>query len=454
MKALPVTHWPPRWWPMMWRLLGRSFKYHRPRGLFTAGSDEPNALVELRRGARREPNTKATTVELFDGLQAQSQNRFPSLKRDLLSVNNLLSPLLTAGFYYKSFMWPASWWEKVYEPAIRRAAGLGRASGEADPDVYEKAYAFCDVLVAGSGPAGLMAALAAARGGARVILCEEDFAFGGRLLSENFTIAGQSGADWAAAAVEELRGLANVTLLARTSLLTVYDGGSYVALEHVSDHLAVPPPYQPRQRLWKIVARRAIIATGSHERMIAFGGNDRPGVMQASAIRTYVNRFAAVPGKNIVIFTTTDNGWRTAIDLIRAGVTVSAVVEARSSVTPGLVAAAAATGARILLHSEVVGVLGGGEVRAVEISTDGHNALTINCDTLGVSGGFNPALGLTSPFGGAARLVGQGGSLRARQTAAGVECRRCFARRVRAGCLPGRRSACGERRGRRKYHRA
>src|SRR5258708_249835 len=164
------------------RLLGRSFKYHRPRGLVTAGSDEPNALVELRRGARREPNTKATTIELFDGLEAQSQNRFPSLKFDLLSVNNLLSPFLTAGFYYKSFMWPASWWEKVYEPAIRRAAGLGRASGKADPDIYEKAHAFCDVLVAGSGPAGLMAALAAGRGGARVILCEEDFAFGGRLL--------------------------------------------------------------------------------------------------------------------------------------------------------------------------------------------------------------------------------------------------------------------------------
>ena len=168
-------------------LLGRSFKYHRPRGLFTAGSDEPNALVVLRRGARREPNTKATTIELFDGLEAQSQNRFPSLNFDLLSLNGLLSPFLPAGFYYKSFMWPASWWEKLYEPAIRRAAGLGRASGEADPDAYEKSHAFCDVLVAGSGPAGLMAALTAARAGARVILCDEDFAFGGRLLAETFT---------------------------------------------------------------------------------------------------------------------------------------------------------------------------------------------------------------------------------------------------------------------------
>jgi methylglutamate dehydrogenase subunit C len=380
-------------------LMGRSFKYHRPRGLFTAGSDEPNALVELRRGARRESNTKATTVELFDGLEADSQNRFPSLKFDLLSVNNLLSPFLTAGFYYKSFMWPASWWEKLYEPAIRRAAGMGRASGQADPDSYEKAHAFCDLLVAGSGPAGLMASLAAARSGARVILCDEDFAFGGRLLSENYTIGGQRGADWAGEVVEELRGLSNVTLLSRTALLSVYDGNSYAALERVSDHLAAPALHQPRQRLWKIVAKRTVIATGSHERIIAFGGNDRPGVMQASAIRTYVNRYAAVPGNNVGIFTATDDGWRTAIDLIGAGVKVAAVVDPRPYVNARLVAAAETVGVRVFLNAEVVGVHGGARLRGIEISTDGRNALTVNCDVLGVSGGFNPALGLSSHLG-------------------------------------------------------
>jgi sarcosine oxidase subunit alpha len=380
-------------------LLGRSFKYHRPRGLFTAGSDEPNALVELRRGARREPNTKATTVELFDRLEAQSQNRFPSLNFDLLAVNNLLSPFLTAGFYYKSFMWPASWWEKVYEPTIRRAAGLGRASGQADPDTYEKAHAFCDLLVAGSGPAGLMASLAAVRSGARVILCEEDFVFGGRLLAENYTIAGQRSADWAAAVVQELRGLANVTLMPRTSLLTVYDGNSYAALEHVSDHLAVPPRHQPRQRLWKIVAKRTVIATGSHERIIAFGGNDRPGVMQASAIRTYVNRYAVTQGNNVSIFTATDDGWRTAIDLVGAGVGIAAVVDPRPYVNARLIAAVESAGARVFLNAEVVGVRGSTRVRCIEISTDGRNALTVNCDALGVSGGFNPALGLSSHLG-------------------------------------------------------
>lgn len=380
-------------------LLGRSFKYHRPRGLFSAGSDEPNALVELRRGSRREPNTKATTIELFEGLEADSQNRFPSLKHDLLAVNNLLSPLLTAGFYYKSFMWPASWWEKIYEPAIRRAAGLGRASGEPDPDAYEGAHAFCDVLVAGSGPAGLVAALCAGRAGKRVILCDEDFLFGGRLLSEHYIVAGQPGADWAAACVKELRDLANVILMPRTSVLAVYDGNGYAALERVSDHVAMPAPHSPRQRLWKIVAKCAVVATGSHERTIAFGGNDRPGVMQASAMRTYVNRFAAMPGTRIGLYTATDNGWRTAADLTRAGIAVAAVVDPRPHVNGALVAAAEASGARVFLNAEVIGAHGGHRLKCVKISTGEHSAITVHCDALGVSGGFNPALDLTAHLG-------------------------------------------------------
>jgi sarcosine oxidase subunit alpha len=195
------------------RLVGRSFKYHRPRGILSAGSEEPNALVELRTGARREPNTRATVVELYDGLEATSQNRWPSLQFDVSAINGLLSPLFVAGFYYKTFMWPASFWEKVYEPLIRKAAGLGRAALDADPDHYEKSWTHCDVLVVGAGPAGLAAALSAARTGARVVLADEDFRFGGRALAENRTIDGRPASEWAAQAVAELRSMPEVRLL-------------------------------------------------------------------------------------------------------------------------------------------------------------------------------------------------------------------------------------------------
>ncbi len=207
------------------RLVGRSFKYHRPRGILTAGPEEPNALVELRTGARREPNTRATSIEMFEGIEAASQNRWPSLRFDLLSVNSLLAPFFPAGFYYKTFMWPSAFWERVYEPFIRKAAGLGRAAEEPDPDHYEQAFAFCDVLIVGAGAAGLAAAQVAARSGARVILCEQDFVVGGRLLSDDREIGGVPGGAWADAIVAELNTRSNVRLMRRTCVFGVYDGG-------------------------------------------------------------------------------------------------------------------------------------------------------------------------------------------------------------------------------------
>ncbi|HBR27729.1 MAG TPA: sarcosine oxidase subunit alpha, partial [Rhizobiales bacterium] len=303
-------------------LVGRSFKYHRPRGILTAGCEEPNALVELRNGARREPNTRATTIELYDGLDAASQNRWPSLKLDLLAANQLFSPIFGAGFYYKTFMWPASFWEKVYEPAIRRAAGLGRAAEAPDPDHYEKANAFCDVLVTGAGASGLAAALAAARSGSRVILCEEDFRLGGRLLAERDEIDGRPAMDWVKAAEAELEALPDCRIMRRISVVGVYDGGTYAALERVNDHVPVPPAHEPRQRLWRIVAKRAVLCAGAIERPAVFGDNDRPGIMLAGAVRTYLNRFGVAPGNRAVIFADNDDAFRTAVDLVGAGVEV------------------------------------------------------------------------------------------------------------------------------------
>jgi sarcosine oxidase subunit alpha len=379
------------------RLVGRSFKYHRPRGIFTAGSDESNALVELRSGARREPNTRATTIELYDGLEASSQNRWPSLEFDLMAVNSLFAPLLGAGFYYKTFMWPAAFWEKVYEPLIRRAAGLGRASRLPDPDTYEQAYAFCDVLVIGAGPAGLAAALAAGRAGARVILCDEDWRPGGRLLSERCEIGGEPGHVWADATLAELEGMARVRILPRSTVFGVYDGGTYAAVERVTDHLPVPPPHQPRQRLWRIVAKCAVLAAGAIERPIVFAGNDQPGIMLASAMRTYLNRYAAAPGRRVAVFTCGDDGWRAAIDLTRAGVDIAAVIDSRPQV-PGEMRAHL-PGVRIMQGSVVLTAHGGHTLGSITVRS-GTATETLFADALAVSGGWNPAVHLTCHLGG------------------------------------------------------
>ncbi|MER8556280.1 sarcosine oxidase subunit alpha [Mesorhizobium sp. M0142] len=378
------------------KLVGRSFKYHRPRGILTAGSEEPNALVELRSGARREPNTKATTAELYDGLEAASQNRWPSLRHDLMAVNQLFAPIFVAGFYYKTFMWPAKFWEAVYEPAIRRAAGLGRAAGVADPDHYDKAWAHCDVLIAGSGPAGLAAALAAGRSGARVILCEEDFAFGGRLLADGGTIDSLPAAEWISRTLAELAALPDVRIMNRTTLFGVYDGGTYGAIERVNDHLPSPPEHQVRQRLWRIVARRCVVAAGAIERPIVFAGNDTPGVMMASAMRTYVARYAAAPAKRIALFTNNADGWRTVETALAAGLQIAAVVDERPDVSAAHRALAATAGFPVLSGS-VSGVEGGKDgVRKIAISLTGGARAKVEADGLAVSGGWNPAVGLTS----------------------------------------------------------
>ncbi len=383
-------------------LVGRSFKYHRPRGIMTAGPEEPNALVTLGEGDRAEPNTRATTRELFDGLGATSQNRWPSLRLDLMAANQLFAPLLVAGFYYKTFMWPARFWERVYEPLIRRAAGLGALSGAPDPDAYDRDHGFCDLLVIGGGPAGLSAALTAGRAGLRVILAEEDVRLGGRLLSERRMIDDRPAQDWVDAAAGELAGRANVRVLVRTSVFGAYDGRTYGAVEKVSDHLAAPRPGQPRQRLWKIVAGRALLATGAIEQPIVFGGNDRPGVMLASAVSTYLNRFAAVPlarrTGRAVVFTTDDSGWSTAEDLVKAGIEVAAVIDSRPEGGALSRERLDRAGARVL-HGAVVTDALGSRLKAVRVCDGEGRESLIRADLLAVAGGWAPCIGLGAHLG-------------------------------------------------------
>lgn len=370
------------------RLVARSFKYHRPRGILTAGAEEPNALVTIGTGAHADPNTPATMVPLTEGLEAFSQNRWPSLAFDLLAVNQLAAPILVAGFYYKTFMWPKKAWEKIYEPLIRRAAGLGALSGLPDPDSYDREHDFCDLLVIGGGAAGLASALAAGRAGLRVILADDGLEPGGWLLSGTAMISGLAAASWARAIVAELMALPNVRVLSRTTIFGIYDGGEYAGVQQLEGRAS-----QPRQRLWKIIAARAFLATGAIERPIIFGGNDRPGVMMASAVSSYVNRFAVAPGRRAVVFTATDSGWQTARDLLRAGVDVAAVVDPRGTPVPADLAG-------IKLIKGMVADARGRTLRAVDILGNDGRRQRIACDLLAVSGGWNPAIGLAAHLGG------------------------------------------------------
>lgn len=367
------------------RLVGRGFKYHRPRGIFTAGSEEPNALVELRRGAHQEPNTRATTVELFDGLAANSQNHRGSLENDIMEVNDLFSRFMSAGFYYKTFMWPAALWEKLYEPMIRHSAGLGRISFQEDPDTYDKGFLHCDLLVIGAGPAGLSAALTAGRSGAQVILADEDFRLGGRLNSETLEVDAMAGHEWADTARAELASMDNVRLMTRTTVYGSYDHGIYGALERCTDHLPTSDG-KPRQILWRVYSKRAVLCAGATERPIAFGNNDRPGVMLASAVRSYVNRWGVAPGKRVAVFTNNDDGWRTASDLSGLGVDISAVIDTRDGHAPMDI-----SGAGVFMGGRVMDASGHKGLKSIKLV----GGATIEADCLAVSGGWNPNVHLT-----------------------------------------------------------
>jgi sarcosine oxidase subunit alpha len=388
-------------------LVGRSFKYHRPRGIFGAGTEEPNALVQLARGARTEPNVRATTLELYEGLVAASQNCWPSVRFDIGAINNALSPLIPAGFYYKTFMWPPTpkWWLR-YEHMIRRAAGMGRAAHAPDPDHYEHQYAHCDVLVIGGGASGLAAARAAAHTGARVIVCDENARWGGELPDAEAMIEGQAAADWMTAAAMELAQQPNVLALLRTTAFGYYDGSLVGAVERVADHLSAPPPHVPRQRLWKIRAQAVVLATGAIERAIAYADNDLPGTMLAGAARVYAKRFGVRPGARAVVFTNNDSAYAAALDLHQAGVAIGAVVDARpaSALKGALPARARTAGLAIVPDSAIVAAHGRLRVASVDVAPlTGGRTRRLACDLVCMSGGFNPAVHLFSQARGKLR---------------------------------------------------
>ncbi|MBD9529608.1 sarcosine oxidase subunit alpha family protein [Paracoccus sp. PAR01] len=367
------------------RLMARSFKYHRPRGVLSAGSEEPNALVTLHAGARQEPNSRATVVELFDGLESFSQNRVGSLGFDLMAVNDLMSPFFAAGFYYKTFMWPRAFWEKLYEPAIRRAAGLGKLSMQPDPDHYDAGFLHCDLLVIGGGAAGLAAALTAARAGVQVILADEDFRLGGRLLAESAPLD-RPATEWIAGLEAEFASLPNLRVMRRTTVWGAFDHGVYGAVERVSDHLA-DPGRRVRQTLWRITAKRAVLASGATERHIPFANNDRPGVMLSGAMRAYANRWAVSPAKRIAIFTNNDDGHRTARDLMAKGVEIAAVIDTRPATT--------ATDYRVIAAGQVTNSKGRLGLSRIEVNANGRSEW-LDCGALGIAGGWNPNIQIAS----------------------------------------------------------
>jgi sarcosine oxidase subunit alpha len=383
-------------------LVGRSFKYHRPRGILAAGSEEPNALVTVTRDAARvTPNLRATQVELYDGLIAESQNRWPSLTRDVGRINDKLSAFFPAGFYYKTFMWPRKAWKALYEPVIRRAAGLGRAPLEADPDRYAQRYAHCDVLIVGGGPAGIAAALAAADSGARIILCDETGEFGGSLLTESgVSIDALPAAEWVRRSMASLTQNPRVTLLPRTTAFGYFAHNFLGLQERLVDHLASAPVNQPRERLWQVRARAVVLAAGAIERPLVFPGNDRPGIMLAGAALTYLNRYGVRVGTRVVLVTSGDEAYQAALDLHAAGVSIAAVADLRAQAAGALPEAARRLGIEVSLSATVLGTAGDLRVSGISLGRvqDGRvqSTRSLPCDAVLMSGGYTPSVHLYS----------------------------------------------------------
>ncbi|WP_248322873.1 sarcosine oxidase subunit alpha family protein [Caballeronia sp. Sq4a] len=386
--------------------VARSWKYHRPRGIVTAGVEEPNAVVQLEKGAYTVPNARATEVELYQGLVAESVNAKPNIENDRMAINQKFARFLPAGFYYKTFMWPRKLWPK-YEEVIRDAAGLGKAPEERDADRYDKCFAHCDVLVVGGGPSGLAAAYAAGLSGARVILVDDQRELGGSLLSCRAEIDGKPALHWVQKIEAELRTMPDVKILSRSTAFGYQDHNLVTVTQRLTDHLPVSMRKGTRELMWKVRAKRVILATGAHERPIVFGNNDLPGVMLASAVSTYLHRYAVLPGRNAVVFANNDDAYQCALDLKAAGAQVT-VVDPRPAETKGaLPAAARRYGVRVMNNAVVTAAHGKLRVSSVEVASYANGAVgakqaDLPCDLVAMSGGWSPVLHLFAQSGGKA----------------------------------------------------
>ena len=385
-------------------LVSRSFKYHRPRGFFGAGVDDPNAKVQLYKGAKTEPNANATEVELVEGLIAKSQNCWPSVSFDFGAINNLFQKFFPAGFYYKTFMWPKSFWYKVYEPIIRKAAGLGVAPLKPDPDRYEHKYEYCDVLIAGSGPSGLASALAAAKNGARVILAEDKSRFGGSLLVDEVTIGNKKGKEWADEAISQLKSMPNVIVKNRSQVFGYYDHNMMVMFEKTRDHIENPNKFTPRQKLWYIRAKEIVISTGSLERPLIFGNNDRPGILLSSAAKEYLKVYGVLVGRKPIIFTNNDSAYDTAIEFKKNGIN-PLVVDTRTNSDSSVISEAKNLNIDIKFSHGIANTKGHLKVNSATIGkfnsdkSSYENLEEVSCDCICVSGNWTPTVHLSSQSG-------------------------------------------------------
>ncbi len=392
-------------------LVGRSFKYHRPRGIMTSGSEEPNAIVQLHNNSdRTEPNVRATEIEIYEGLEASSQNCWPSVNFDIGGINNLLSPLLPAGFYYKTFMWPASFWEK-YEYFIRKSAGLGKSPTTPDPDIYEHEYIHCDVLIVGAGISGIMAAKTAAKNGLKTLLVDEKPNLGGSTIyqnSEHFKINNQNSGSWLEKEINEIKKIDNLDIRIRTSVAAFHGYNFLLARENLTDHLPIEQrKNKTRQKLLKIRAKKVITATGSLERPLIFDNNDRPGILLSSAIKRYADLFGVACGEKNIFLTNNDSAYETAISLIQKGIKVEAIVDNREEIESKLLYEVEKNNIKVFKGFTIVNTNGYKKINKVslmKLSKDGQKVIgskiNLSCDCLGVSGGWTPAVHLFTQSGG------------------------------------------------------